>query len=181
VRRNLFSSPLNALLTILGLWLIWETVPPALNWAILNANWSGDGRTACEALPGEQAGACWVFIKIRLGVLFYGFYPEAERWRIDMAAIQLFAAWRPLHRQFLSSGLEKTVAGRISRCRLPGRPGPVRRPGPGSRRPRPFCWLPMRCAERTSRAWRLGFGQRLRPPGAAGHDLFRRQGRRTTV
>ncbi len=107
VRRNLFSSPLNALLTILGLWLIWETVPPALNWAILNANWSGDGRTACEALPGEQAGACWVFIKIRLGVLFYGFYPEAERWRIDMAAIQLFAALAPLIASSLSSGLEK--------------------------------------------------------------------------
>lgn len=107
VRRNLFSSPLNALLTILGLWLIWETVPPALNWAILNANWSGDGRTACEALPGEQAGACWVFIKIRLGVLFYGFYPEAERWRIDMAAIQLFAALAPLVVTSLSPDRER--------------------------------------------------------------------------
>lgn len=107
VRRNLFSSPLNALLTVLGLWLIWETVPPALNWAILNANWCGDGRTACEALPGEQAGACWVFIKIRLGVLFYGFYPEAERWRIDMAAIQLFAALAPLIVTSLSPGRER--------------------------------------------------------------------------
>jgi general L-amino acid transport system permease protein len=96
MRKNLFSSPLNALLTIVGMWLLWTTLPPVLNWAILNANWSGNGRTACEALPGEQAGACWVFIKVRLGVLFYGFYPEAERWRIDMAAIQLFASLAPL-------------------------------------------------------------------------------------
>jgi len=96
VRRNLFSSPLNALLTLCGLWLLWKTVPPVLSWAIINANWAGDGRTACDTLPGQQPGACWVFIKLRLGLLFYGFYPAAERWRIDLAAIQLFATLFPL-------------------------------------------------------------------------------------
>jgi general L-amino acid transport system permease protein len=103
-RKNLFSSPLNTLLTLFGLWLLWATVPPVLNWAVINANWAGDGRAACETLPGEQAGACWVFIKIRLGVLFYGFYPEPERWRIDMAAIQLFAALAPLIAASLAPG-----------------------------------------------------------------------------
>ena len=39
VRKNLFSSWSNSLLTIGCIWLMWELIPPLLNWAFLQANW----------------------------------------------------------------------------------------------------------------------------------------------
>ncbi|WP_461210986.1 amino acid ABC transporter permease [Desulfocurvus sp. DL9XJH121] len=96
LRKNLFSSPLNTALTALGLWLFWVTVPPFVRWAVVDAQWGGWTREACEVLPGVDAGACWVFIKVRLGVLMYGFYPPDERWRVTMAALMLFASIGPL-------------------------------------------------------------------------------------
>jgi len=96
MHKNLFSSVLNTLLTLCGFWLLWKTVPPLISWAIINASWLGDGRSACAGLPGDSIGACWIFIKVRLGLLFYGFYPEMERWRVNMAGIMLFANLLPL-------------------------------------------------------------------------------------
>jgi general L-amino acid transport system permease protein len=58
-----------------------------LDWAILSADWRGATRADCT---GE--GACWVFIGARLGQFLYGFYPEAERWRVDLAAVLVLAA-----------------------------------------------------------------------------------------
>lgn len=39
VRKNLFSSWSNSLLTIGCIWLMCELIPPLLNWAFLQANW----------------------------------------------------------------------------------------------------------------------------------------------
>ncbi len=39
VRKNLFSSWSNSLLTIGCIWLMWELIPPLLNWTFLQANW----------------------------------------------------------------------------------------------------------------------------------------------
>ncbi len=80
MRRNLFSSPINTLLTVLGLYLIYLIVPPLFNWAFWNADLAGDSREFCDS-----GGACWVFVKIRLTQFLYGFYPEAERWRPNLA------------------------------------------------------------------------------------------------
>lgn len=92
LRANLFSSWPNTLLTLAGLALIVYSVPPFLDWAVFKANWGGEGREACLEPLGNPDGACWVFIKARLGLLMYGFYPGAERWRIDFAAILLAAS-----------------------------------------------------------------------------------------
>lgn len=54
VRKNLFSSWSNSLLTIGCIWLMWELIPPLLNWAFLQANWVGSTRADCT-----KAGACW--------------------------------------------------------------------------------------------------------------------------
>ncbi|MBM3487210.1 MAG: amino acid ABC transporter permease [Alphaproteobacteria bacterium] len=83
VRKNLFSTPLNALFTVLSLTLIALMVPPALDWAVFEATWSGSNRQACAG----RDGACWVFVKARFGTFMYGFYPDPERWRVDLAAI----------------------------------------------------------------------------------------------
>ena len=78
VRENLFSSPFNAVLTLGALWLLWKAVPPLLDWAIFDATISGTDRTACAG----TSGACWTFVKMRLGQFVYGLYPEGERWRV---------------------------------------------------------------------------------------------------
>lgn len=47
-RKNLFSSWGNSLLTVVCLWLMWELLPPLLNWALLQANWTGTTRVGTE-------------------------------------------------------------------------------------------------------------------------------------
>jgi general L-amino acid transport system permease protein len=91
LKENLFNSPLNAILTLLCLWLLWAIIPPILDWAIFDATISGESRDACT---GE--GACWTFIKVRFDQFMYGFYPVAERWRVNLAFIILIVAAIPL-------------------------------------------------------------------------------------
>ncbi len=81
VRHRLFGSLLDALITLACAWVLWRVVPPALGWALFEATWHGASREACA-----PDGACWPFIGARLGAFLYGFYPETERWRIQLAA-----------------------------------------------------------------------------------------------
>ena len=77
LRRNLFASPLHICLTLLALYLLYRILPPLFLWAVWHADFRGT--TAADCASG---GACWVFIKMRLAQFLYGFYPEAERWRV---------------------------------------------------------------------------------------------------
>lgn len=86
VRENLFSSLFNSILTLVALALIYQTVVPFVEWAIINAAWSGQGREAC--LPFAD-GACWPFIIERSGQIVYGFYEQSERWRVDIVFLLL--------------------------------------------------------------------------------------------
>jgi general L-amino acid transport system permease protein len=81
LRQNLFATPASALATIVLAFALFYSVPPMLDWAFLSADWRGTSRADCG---GE--GACWVFVSQRLGQFIYGFYPDAQRWRIDVAA-----------------------------------------------------------------------------------------------
>lgn len=92
LRANLFSSVTNTLLTLLGVTLVYLIVPPFLRWAVIDANWAGTTREDCV----DALGACWVFIKVRFPLLMYGFFPEAERWRIDLTGLLLAGATAPL-------------------------------------------------------------------------------------
>src|SRR5882724_6745542 len=65
LRRNLFSSVANTLLTLLVLALLWLVVPSFFEWAITHATVAGDSKDACT---GD--GACWTFIKLRLLTVF---------------------------------------------------------------------------------------------------------------
>lgn len=85
MRRNLFSSPLNVALTLAAVYFIWVTVVPLLQWAFLNAVWTG-GPEVCSP---DRDGACWAFIGERIGFFIYGFYPEVERWRINVCFVLL--------------------------------------------------------------------------------------------
>jgi len=91
LKQNLFSSPLNTALTLLALYLLYQWIPPAISWLVLDADWQGQSRAACT---GD--GACWVFVKDRFSQFIYGFYPETERWRVNAAFALLALACAPL-------------------------------------------------------------------------------------
>jgi general L-amino acid transport system permease protein len=85
VRTRLLNSPTNILLTILGALLIWFTVVPALRFLLVDAVWHGSDRNAClEQNAGHAVGACWPYIAAKFDQLIYGFYPQAERWRVNL-------------------------------------------------------------------------------------------------
>ena len=94
LRTRLLNSPTNILLTIVGALLLWFTIIPSVRFLIVDAVWSGNDRTACVA--GNAAGACWPYIHAKLPQLIYGFYPEAERWRVNLALILAAALLLPL-------------------------------------------------------------------------------------
>ena len=94
LRRNLFSSWWNTLLTLLVLALAAVMLPPLLRWAIVSATFAGTSPAACH-----PDGACWTFIRVHLLVFFYGPYPPAERWRVNLAGVLLVAFAIPVLRQ----------------------------------------------------------------------------------
>lgn len=97
LRTRLFNSPTNILLTIVGALLLWFTIIPSVRFLIVDAVWNGNDRGACLAEnAGFAVGACWPYIQAKLPQLIYGFYPEAERWRVNLALILAAALLLPL-------------------------------------------------------------------------------------
>lgn len=82
LKHNLFSSWLNSLLTILGIWICYSLISHAVSWGIINAIWTGEDGNACRS---PTAGACWAFINAKFGQIIYGRYPDAERWRVSLS------------------------------------------------------------------------------------------------
>lgn len=93
LRANLFSSPLNAALTVVCLWLIYEFVTATLGWFVLDSVVEAGSRTECAEL-GD--GACWAVVATRIDQFVYGFYPEAQRWRPNLAFVLLAPALAPV-------------------------------------------------------------------------------------
>lgn len=85
VRTRMLNSPGNIILTVLGLALLWFTVIPAVKFLLVDAVWNGADRTACLAEnAGHPVGACWPFVQAKFIQFVYGFYPDAERWRVNL-------------------------------------------------------------------------------------------------
>ncbi|WP_291684933.1 amino acid ABC transporter permease [Bradyrhizobium sp.] len=88
LRTRLFNSPTNILLTIVSALLLWFVAVPALKFLLVDAVWSGTDRNACLAEnAGHPVGACWPFIQAKFSQLMYGFYPESERWRVNLTYV----------------------------------------------------------------------------------------------
>ncbi len=47
LKHNLFSSPFNAVLTLLVVWFLWSVIPPLFEWLVLNSVWTADSRKEC--------------------------------------------------------------------------------------------------------------------------------------
>ena len=88
LHQNLFSGYLNTLITLIILYSCYQLLPPLFNWLFWDAVWIAETRTACDA---DGAGACWAFIANRFEQFMYGFYPETEYWRPNIAGLLLIA------------------------------------------------------------------------------------------
>jgi len=75
MKENLFSSPFNALLTIIIVSILWFSIIPFIKWALLDSSWLPDAN--CR----EANGACWSIISSNYKVILFGFYPQDILWR----------------------------------------------------------------------------------------------------
>ncbi len=88
LRTRLFNSPTNILLTVLSALLLWFTVIPTVRFLLIDAVWTGTDRNACLAEnAGHAVGACWPYVHAKFNQFIYGFYPEAERWRVNLTFV----------------------------------------------------------------------------------------------
>jgi general L-amino acid transport system permease protein len=92
-RTNLFATPGDALLTLIGLGLVYLVTASFLDWAVFNAVFTGESGTDCTKGGG---GACWPFITHKLGLFLYGRYPDDERWRVILTYALAIAGLVPL-------------------------------------------------------------------------------------
>ena len=85
LRTRLFNTPTNIVITIVGALLLWVIVGPAIKFTLIDAVWTGKDRDAClSEKVGRTVGACWPFVTAKFSQFVYGFYPEAERWRVNL-------------------------------------------------------------------------------------------------
>jgi general L-amino acid transport system permease protein len=99
-RRNLFRSVGDTCITIILAILVGFLVAALVRWLVLDAAWHGATLADC---PASDA-ACWPFLHARFGQFIYGFYPAAERWRINLAfalgaVVAVLMLLRPVRRR----------------------------------------------------------------------------------
>lgn len=86
LRVNLFSSVFNTVLTLLALYFLAVTIPPAIRWGLIDAVWSAPNGQACRG-----AGACWAFIGEKLRFILFGRFPYGQQWR-PLLVVAVFVA-----------------------------------------------------------------------------------------
>lgn len=87
IRANLFSSFWNTGLTLLTIYFLYSIIPPLLDWAIFNAEFSGSSAKDCQS-----SGACWAWLDQRIFQFLYGFYPPTQYWRVNLTMVLLIPA-----------------------------------------------------------------------------------------
>jgi general L-amino acid transport system permease protein len=96
LRTRLFNSPTNILLTLASLLLLWFIFVPAIRFLLVDAVWRGTDRTACLPDAGHAVGACWPYVQAKFSQFIYGFYPQNERWRVNLTFILAALLLAPL-------------------------------------------------------------------------------------
>lgn len=101
-RENLFSSVSNTILTLLALLIVYMIVPPIIQFAFVEAVWTGAGREVCTTTaqggiqPDGWFGACWAYVGDYFERFIYGRYPDGELWRVNVVGIMFFGGLIPL-------------------------------------------------------------------------------------
>jgi general L-amino acid transport system permease protein len=107
LRENLFSSWLNAILTVVSIFVVWWVLSHVLPWMLAGV-WDAGSLTECRAIRdqrGLESAACWAVIVDRWPQLMFGFYPRALYWRPVVAFVLLCLAVAPI----LFSGLPRRL------------------------------------------------------------------------
>ncbi|WP_102226333.1 amino acid ABC transporter permease [Acidimangrovimonas sediminis] len=100
MRENLFSGWANTALTLISAYVVihflWGMAPWWLH-AVWNASSLPDCRKIIQTDFGPHAeGACFAVVHERWKQLLYGFYPDTEYWRPNLALILMLAAIAPI-------------------------------------------------------------------------------------
>ena len=120
IRENLFSSPLNAVLSVLSLTFIFYVLSSLLPW-VISPTWSASSLGECREILAGHEGACWGVINERWLQLLFGFYPKELYWRVVLDFALLIVAVAPV----LFTGLPRKMlifsAILLSEVRIPSR------------------------------------------------------------
>jgi general L-amino acid transport system permease protein len=87
INKNLNSSNINAILSLIVVFILIKYVPTLLNWVFFDANFLGTSKEDCT---GD--GACWIFVRVWFNRFMYGMYPDVEQWRINISFLVLFGS-----------------------------------------------------------------------------------------
>lgn len=97
LRKNLFASITDSIMTIVAVVALVYYLPGVIDWLFLSAVWTGSDRTAClttvqgGALPEGWSGACWAYVGDRFVQFMFGSYPRDLLWR-PLLVVALFVA-----------------------------------------------------------------------------------------
>lgn len=99
IRRNLFSTPSNTIITLVVLAFLAWILPKAIGWLFVNAVWGKAPLAACDAVRGD--GACWAVVWEKFRFMMFGVYPFDEQWRPGLVVgilclLLLLSTWRAL-------------------------------------------------------------------------------------
>lgn len=86
MKANLFNGWFNSALTLLVAYLLWLSVPPLVNWALINSSWLPSGEQCTDG-----KGACWSVVTANIRFILFGFYPHDLQWRPLLAVVILIA------------------------------------------------------------------------------------------
>ncbi len=101
MKDNLFSTPLNTVITLVCGYLIWQVVGGLISWLLINASFS-PAKEACE----NVTGACWAYVHANYRFILFGTYPAEEQWRSILACIMLIGGVLiSMDRRFWHAGL----------------------------------------------------------------------------
>ncbi len=94
MRRNLFSTPLDSIITFVVGALLVTVIWNLIEWGLIDAVWEASNRRDC--MNQSPDGACWAGPALWFNNFIYGRYDAAEQWRVNLGAIILVAWMVPL-------------------------------------------------------------------------------------
>lgn len=100
LRENLFSGPVNIILTVIALYLCYLIIAAVGPW-LARSVWHAGSLTECRQILAERygpdvSGACFAVITERWNQLLFGFYPRQFYWRPTLAMVLLLVAIAPI-------------------------------------------------------------------------------------
>lgn len=100
LRENLFSGPLNSILTILAMVALYYLVKGFTPW-LANSVWHAESLRECRDIVIAQSGpdatgACWAMVRVRWNQFLFGLYPVDQYWRPTTAFALMFVALAPV-------------------------------------------------------------------------------------